>query len=85
MILLFVISVAAGAVRTLLLSLDARIAAARAPWTRAQVRGALGVAAATLAIVFLVLGGPNAVRTAVHKFAASARSPLLPIPSPGNG
>ncbi len=71
MILLFVISVAAGAVRTLLLALDARIAAARAPWTRAQVRGALGVAAATLAIAFLVLGGPNAVRTAVHKFVAS--------------
>ena len=70
MILLFVVALAAGAIRMLLLRLDARIAAARAPWTRAQVRGALGVAGVAVLIAFLVLGGPRAVRTAAHKFAA---------------
>ena len=71
MILLFVVSLAACALRLLLLPLDARVAAARAPWTRAQFRGALGVAVATLAIAFVILGGPKAVRTAVHQFVAS--------------
>jgi hypothetical protein len=70
MILLFVVALAAGGLRMLLLPLDARIAAARAPWTRAQFRGALGVAGATLAIAFVILGGPKAVHTAVHQFVA---------------
>ena len=74
MILLFVVALAAGAIRMLLLRLDARIAAARAPRTRAQVRGALGVAGAAVLIAFLVLGGPKAVRTAAHKFAAGQAS-----------
>ena len=70
MILLLIVALAAGAIRMLLLRLDARIATARAPWTRAQMRGALGVAGAAVLIAFLVLGGPKAVRTAAHKFAA---------------
>ena len=82
MILLFVVALAAGAIRMLLLRLDARIAAARAPWTRAQVLRALGVAGVAVLIAFLVLGGPRAVRTAAHKFAAGQG---LPVPSPGSG
>ena len=70
MILLFIVALAAGAIRMLLLRLDERIAAARRPWTRAQMRGALGVAGAAVLIAFLVLGGPRAIRTAAHKFAA---------------
>ena len=70
MILLFIVALAAGAIRTLLLGLDERVAAARAPWTRAQMRRALAVAGAAALIAFVVLGGPRAVRTGAHKFVA---------------
>ena len=70
MILLLIMALATGAIRLLLLRLDARIAAAHAPWTRAQLRGALCVAGAAVLIAFLVLGGPHAVRSVAHKFVA---------------
>jgi O-Antigen ligase len=70
MIVLVVVALAAAAARMLLVRLDARMATARAPWTRTQVRAALGVAAAGLVIAFLAVGGPRAVRSAAHKFVA---------------
>jgi len=70
MILLFVVALAAGAARLLFLAVDRRVAAARFPWTAAQVWRALGVVAAALVIAFVILGGPKAVRTAWHRFVA---------------
>jgi hypothetical protein len=72
-LLLVTVALAAGAARTVLLRLDIRLAGARPPWTRRQLRMALSVAAATLAAAFVILGGPHAVRVAVHRFVAPER------------
>lgn len=69
-ILLAGVALGAAAVRTVLLRLDVRLARASAPWTRAQLRAALAVGAAALVVAFLTLGGPSAVRRAVHRFVA---------------
>jgi O-Antigen ligase len=69
-ILLAGVAVAAAAMRMALLALDVRLARARAPWTLAQLRVGLAVGAAVFVVAFLILGGPSAVRTAVHKFVA---------------
>ncbi len=69
-VLLLSVALGAAALRIALLRLDTRLAGASAPWTRSQFRAALGAAAALLVLAFLTLGGPRAVRTAVHKFVA---------------
>jgi O-Antigen ligase len=76
-ILLVAVALAAAALRMALLRLDARLAGARAPWTRAQFRAALSVAAAVLVVAFLALGGPRAVRAAVHGFVATNTQSVL--------
>ena len=72
-VLLAAVAFASGAIRLVLLGLDAKLARARPPWTRAQLRMALGLAAAMLVAVFLALGGPDAVRRAVHAFVSPER------------
>jgi hypothetical protein len=69
-ILLAVLSLGAAATRVAALRLDVRLSRARPRWTRAQLRGALGVGVATLVLAFLALGGVGVARTAVHRFVA---------------
>lgn len=77
-LLLLGVALAAGALRFVLLRLDARLAVIRAPWTRTQARVALGVVAAVVVVAFLAFGGPDKVRGAVHRFGSQSVSQGLP-------
>ena len=71
-LLLVVVALVAGALRIGLLRLDTRLSGARAPWSRAQLRVGTGVVVALVVVAFVVLGGPHAVRHAVHSFVSPA-------------
>lgn len=73
-VLLVAVAIAAGAARIVLLRLDRRLAATRPPWTRAQLRMPLGLTAVALIGAFVLLGGPHAVRVAVHGFVSPSVS-----------
>ena len=70
-VLLAVLALGSGVLRFALLRLDARLDRARAPWTAAQSRAALGIAVGVLVVAFLTLGGPGKVEAAVHEFVAA--------------
>lgn len=72
-LLLVAIALAAGAIRLVLVRLDTKLAQTRPPWTRAQLRVALGIGAAVMAAGFVAVGGPHAVKRAIHGFVSPER------------
>ncbi len=70
-LLLLAVALAGGALRAVLLRLDGRLARARPPWTRAQIRILLALATAAIVVAFVAFGGPHAVRHAVDRFVST--------------
>ncbi|MGA2929454.1 MAG: hypothetical protein ABSG43_26395 [Solirubrobacteraceae bacterium] len=70
-VLLVALSLATAILRAALVRLDDRLARARVPWTRVQLRASLCIVFVGIVVTFLTLGGVSAVRADVHRFAAA--------------